>query len=350
MMDVIVENARDSDSRQWDALVEASMHGSIFHTWKFLKTIERHSASRLYPLLGFRGTEIIGLYPLYFSRKFPLKMVFSPPPHCAVPYLGPVICGYQGFKQSERETVYVEFQKAVDDFIASEFGADYVSIYTPLGLMDSRPLRWAGYRVEPLYEYLLDLSVGPDVIWSQLKKKLRNNISRERRQDVTISPGSREDLERIYEMMLNRYKEQGRVVNVPKDYLMELYDTLHQQNMRIYVAKHGEEIHGGLIDLYYKGKACSWIGNSKPYSDNVSSNDLLQWEAICHAYDSGCRYYEEVGAGIERLCRYKSKYNPSLRVYFSAKKYSSVIPQAFEYGYSNVMKPLLEKIKNANRA
>jgi len=335
------------DKELWDSLVEKSPHGTIFHTWKFLKIVEKHTNSKLYPLIGMKGTTPAGIYPLFFQKRFFLKMVFSPPPHVAVPYLGPAFVDYDKLKQSKKESIFVGFQRSVDEFISSEFGADYIYISTPPGLLDSRPLRWTGYDTRPVYSYLIDLTSGIDHIWKQLKKKLRQNINKERKRGIRIEEGSKNELEMIYNLLLERYEEQKRIVTVPKDYLLELYNCLYPENMKIHIAKYQDEFIGGLIDLYYKDRASSWIGNPKPRLESINATDLLQWEAIKTAYDNGCKYYEEIGAGTERLCRYKSKFNPELSIHFSATKYN-LLGYLAENSYVGILKPLYGKIFSIN--
>jgi len=46
-------------------------------------------------------------------------------------------------------------------------------------------------------------------------------------------------------------------------------------------------------------------------------NDLIHWRIIRDAIDEGYTTYDLVGANTERLCRYKSKFNPALRTYYS---------------------------------
>ena len=330
------------NEKEWNRLVDESTHATLFHTWKFLKIVEKHAKNKLYPLIGTKGTNPIGLYPLFYKKKTLVRMVFSPPPHCAVPYLGPLILNYNKLKQSKKEFHFIEFQRKVDEFISSELRANYISISTPLNLLDSRPLKWASYKVEPSYSYQLDLNKGLDIVWSQLKKKLRQNIKKEQKKGIVIQEGSKKELEIIYNSLIERYEEQDRMVTVPKRYLLELYDFFYPSNMKILVAEYEDENIGGLIDLYYKEKACSWIGNAKPKKGNVNATDLIQWEAINKAYKEGCRYYEEMGAHTERLCKYKSKYNPDLLVYYKARKYSPLGYLA-EKGYTNFLKPLRSK-------
>ena len=334
-----------SDEREWKKLEGNPQHGTIFHTWEWLKIVEKHANMRLYPIIGMRGSNIIGIYPLFLHRNFILRAVFSPPPWVAVPYLGPVILEYEKLKQDKRESVFIAFQRKVDEFIREEMKAHYSFIKTAPGILDARPLKWNGYIVEPIYNYVIDLRKGADSVFNQFKRNLRNDISRAEKRGILVEEGSKEELEWIYDVVERRYKEQDRAVSISKGYLLDLYNSFYPQNMKIFVAKHNGELVGGLVNIYYGDKILNWIGNVKTNIRGVSPNDLLHWEVIKWATKHGLKYYELVGANTERLCHYKSKYNPSLSICFSAKKYLSVMAELGEIAYFKMLKPLSAKNK-----
>jgi len=333
-----------SDEREWKKLEGNPQHGTIFHTWEWLKIVEKHVNMRLYPIIGMRGSNIIGIYPLFLHRNFILRAVFSPPPWVAVPYLGPVILEYEKLKQDKRESVFIAFQRKVDEFIREEMKAHYSFIKTAPGILDARPLKWNGYIVEPIYNYVIDLRKGADSVFKNFKKKLRQNIKRAKRRGISVEEGSREELEWIYETIVTRYEEQNRKISLSKGYLIDLFNTFHPHNMKIFVAKYNGELIGGMIDFYYKNKVTSWLGNVKSNVGGMSPNELLQWEAIKHAIKCGMEYYEEIGANTERLCHYKSKYNPSLSICFSAKKNTSVVPKMMETVYLKILRPMRKSV------
>jgi hypothetical protein len=48
-MSIELRVAEKNEGKSWDRMVEASTYGTIFHTWKWLKIIEKHTKSKLYP-------------------------------------------------------------------------------------------------------------------------------------------------------------------------------------------------------------------------------------------------------------------------------------------------------------
>ena len=163
--------AQPYEEKEWDDIIAKSLHGTIFHQWKWLKITEKHTQTTLYPLIGMKGNTPLGVFPLFFQKKGPIRMVFSPPPHAVLFYLGPVLAGYDNLKQEKREINYISFQKAVEQFITIELKAQYVSISLAPSLQDPRPFIWSGYSFEPHYDYVIDLSIGLDSLLQKLDKK-----------------------------------------------------------------------------------------------------------------------------------------------------------------------------------
>jgi len=345
-MAVDIRIAGKSDAKYWDRIVDESPHGTLFHKWQWLKIMEKYSGAKFCPLIGMKGEEIVGLYPLFVKKKLKMNFVFSPPPHLSVLYLGPIIRNYEKMKQSKKETAFMDFQMGTDDYIKSEFKPHYILILTSPGLLDSRPLRWAGYEVEPKYNYLLDISGGKEAVWNGMEKKVRYTINKSIREGVKIETGGINELKLICKAMVDRYREQGKVVKVPLEYLIELHGCFGD-NIRVIIAKYMDEFVTGFIDIVYKKRISSWIGNPKTKLVGINPNDLLNWESMKWGCENGLRYHETVGAaGVERLSKYYSKFNPDLSLCYRATKYPSRISRAIEFSYMRVMKPISERFES----
>jgi lipid II:glycine glycyltransferase (peptidoglycan interpeptide bridge formation enzyme) len=200
-------------------------------------------------------------------------------------------------------------------------------------LLDSRPLKWSGYEVEPLYTYVIDITKGVEHVWNGLNRKLRVSIEKTRREGVTVEMGDRDDLEFIRSSLATRFEEQGFTPSKGyyREYLADLYKTFFPENMKIFIARYKGERVGGLVTLCYKDWSALWIGIPKTELKGIYPNDLAQWEAIRWASEHGFKFYEEIDAGYHpRLRHFKAKFNPELRIWFSAVKYSSPVFKVLE--------------------
>jgi len=346
-MTVEIQLAQIDDAKEWDRIISESPHGTLFHKWDWLKITEKHTQTKLFPLIGLKGSTPIGIIPLFYQKKGPFRMVFSPPPHAALFYLGPVIVGYDTLKQEKRENNYIEFQKSVDNFIKNSLKAQYISISFSPGFHDPRPFGWSGYSVELNFDYRIDLSYLYDHLLQKLEKKQRQNLNRAKKRGITIEAGGKIEYEKTLDLMDIRYRQQGKNVIESKNYFLDIYEK-YKENLKIFVAKIDGEIISGTIDLQYRDTHYSWIGNPKPKNHIAPSpNDLLICESVRIAQEQGFKYYVTMSAaGDNRLhSYYASKFNPELKIYYSVKK-NTYFAGIFEKGYTRILKPLDGKLKS----
>lgn len=340
-MTIEIRIAADDDAEKWDTIISKSPHGTLFHTWKWLKIAENHTRMKLFPIIGMKGTTPVGVFPLFFQKQGPARMVFSPPPHAALFYLGPVIVGFNTLKQGKREILYCEFLNSIDNFIIHELRANYISISLSPALQDPRPFSWYGYSVQPQFDYVIDLTIGPDQLLKSLDKRGRQNLNHARKKGITVEIGGKREYEAILDLMDIRYAQQKKKMTASKQYYLDIYDA-YNENLRVFIAKFNGNIIAGSIDFQYRDTHYSWIGNPKPKNSiSPSPNDLLIWESVRFAHEQGFRKYVTMNAaGNKRLHSFfASKFNPELVVHFSVKKHSS-LTGILEQVYTNITKPL----------
>jgi lipid II:glycine glycyltransferase (peptidoglycan interpeptide bridge formation enzyme) len=325
-MTVTLRLADDAFQKTWDDTVLSSPHGMIFHTWQWLKLVELNTSTILLPMLVYKGTQLIALYPVFLQKKGFFTLAFSPPPGAYMLYLGPVIIDYESLKQDKKESVFIQIQEEIDKYLFGKNKCILSRIRTPPGLLDSRPLRWSGYRIEPLYTYRIPLAAGTKIVWENLDRKLRVDINKAVREGVTVRAGDWEDLEFIHTALFNRYLAQGFKPNDYTKYLRSLYNCFYPDNLKIFVAEYKGERAGGIITLCYHNVMFHWVGVPKSSLVGISANDLVQWEAIKWAADHDFKQYEIMDSGdVPQFRQFKAKWNPELIIWYSATRYSSFI-------------------------
>jgi len=329
-MTIELKIIEEPNSNEWDNVVSSSPHGTIFHTWKWLKIVERHTKTVFYPIVAYQGTNIIAIYPIFLQKKGFINIALSPPPHAYLLYLGPVMVGYENKKLEKKENLFEQLQREVDKFLFQHLRCKYSRIRLSPGLYDSRPLRWCGYTVEPLYTYRTNLERGLDEIWKQFDRKLRVNIDRAVKENVMIREGEKEDLVLIEKEIARRRREQGIESLDHRSYLNELHDN-YKDHMKIFLAYYQNKLAGGLVALIYGDTMHLWIGMAKSDIKSIYPNDLVQWEAMKWANNNGIKWLESMDGGANRrLTHYKSKWNPEIVIWYSAVKHASIVYEAGE--------------------
>jgi lipid II:glycine glycyltransferase (peptidoglycan interpeptide bridge formation enzyme) len=317
-MNIELQIAGNEELKNWDMLIEQSPYGTIFHTLDWLKIVEKHTNSKLYPLIGLKGKEVIGVFPVFYTKKGLLKMVFSPTPKVGIPYMGPVLLGYENLKQDKKESLLVDFVTRVDNFIHSNFKPTYIHFELPPGLIDCRPFKWLGYQVEPTYGYLLDISVGLSDLDLNFSIHARRNIKKAEKDGLSIELGSKEELLVLYDRLYKRYEEQEREIPISKDYLLEVFDNYFPKNLKVFTVWYKDDIISGGLKLCYKDRIIDWIG--QPKTAVRTANDFLHWGVMKWGIEHKIHYYEILGANTLSISQFKSKFNPSLDIYFTIKK------------------------------
>jgi len=322
-MSIVIRTADEDQQKEWDDVVMSSSHGTLFHTWKWLNIVRKHTSSRFLPLMAYKGTQLVAIYPFFIQKRGIFKLAFSPPPQSYLLYLGPVIRDFDTLKQDKKESMLSDLQEASDAFLFSELDCKYVRIRSSPGIYDSRFFTWAGFSVEPQYTYRINLTGGIDAVWNNFDRKLRVDINKAVRENVEVRQGDYEDLLALAELLSRRFREQGFKTTDYRNYLIDLYNEFHPETFKIFIAYHNGERAGGMISLCFKHIMYLWIGVPKSKIPGISPNDLVQWEAIKWASENRYEFYEEMDGGDRRLRGFKAKYNPELSIWYTAVKYKS---------------------------
>jgi hypothetical protein len=338
-MSLTIKTLDMTNEKIWDDVVFSSSCGTIFHTVEWLRVVEKQTNAEFHPLMFYKGTQPVAIYPLFITKYGIIKLALSPPSRSYMLYLGPVIAEYESLKQDKKETLYIQIQQETDKYLFETQGCKFARIRSSPGLFDSRPLSWSGYTVQPYYTYRINLTKGSNFVWEQFDRKLRVEINKAVREGVTVRSGDKDDLVFIHDLLFKRYVEQGfKPVNyIP--FLLDLYEKFYPDKLKIFVAEYNGQKIGGTINLCFKNIMYLWVGIPKTDLVGISVNDVIQWEGIKWAEANGIEYYEEMDAGDDpRLRHFKSKYNPDLVIWYSATKYTSLLYKAAEKLFDIVRK------------
>jgi hypothetical protein len=318
--------ATDQDEQKWDEIVARSPNGELFHTWKWLKIMERFSvqkkagltvAGTLYPVFLMEKEKIVGICPLFLFKAPLVTSCYSPPLNVDTLYLGPLFPDLEALLPAKQQIFLHDVQIAVDRFIRNDLKANYVQINTPPSFGDCRFFKWGGYEAEARYTSHLDISQGTELIWKSLNRGTRRFIDKAKKEEITVSAGDKEDLFFIYDLL----KERGRI-QCPREFIGAVFDTFSPANLTVFIAKVGTERLSGIVTLLYRDKVAFWIGAPKCSYKGTYPNELLVWEAIRWAEEHHYKTFEIIGADDYSLFPFKRKFNAQTVMYFQMKWFS----------------------------
>lgn len=314
-----VEIGNSKDLKTWNKLVDQSKMGTVFHKLDWLHAIKSECNIDLLPMIGYKGTKKILLLPLFKKSIMGFKFAFSPPPRCFIPDMGLIfLCDSP--KQSRIEKDYSRIMNAMNEFLNNKF--DLINITNSTKLYDIRPFTWNGYKVINKYTYFIDLQKEPDQLFYSFNNKLRNQLRRgNSNQNINIKfVNNKNYFNIIFSSVFQRYSSQNSKIKLSRPYINNIWNN-YKRNITLAIARDNrtKEYISGLILLKSKDKIMAWQGgvyNKKyPYI-----NDLLHWESVKYMAGKGYKYYDMVGANIAHISKYKSKFNPFLKVYYQVEK------------------------------
>ncbi|WP_458189378.1 lipid II:glycine glycyltransferase FemX [Haladaptatus sp. NG-WS-4] len=316
-MTIEIREATGDSLDEWNSYVERSKHTTPFHRGEALSHLAQTANAKLRPLVGYKGQEPVGLFPLFETTMGPFRMVYSPPPHLEVYYLGPALLNFEKLKQRKAERRHREFIDGCLDRVDEEIDPDYLDVRTVDEYSDVRPFSWNEFDVSPSYTYVLDIT--KDDLLMTFSSDARSNIRSRDEGDWTIREAGVEGIERVITQIQNRHEAQDKEYRIDPAFVTELYDRLPDGQVRPYVCERDDEIVGGLVTLENDDTIYRWQGGAKPDVD-FPINDVLDWHIIQEAKSRGLSRYDLVGANLPRLCRYKSKFGPEPVPYYIAKR------------------------------
>jgi len=315
-MSIEVRVATEKDRKRWNEYVTRSPQGRLCHDLEALEVQATHSGATLHPLVGFKGQEPVGLFPVFALRKGLLTTVFSPPPHLRVPYLGPAFLNMEKLKQRKREKRRSRFIDACLEWIEAELSPKYGHVRTSTDLCDTRPFTWSGFDATPEYTYAVDLTRTEDDMLASFSSDARRNIRNTDDDAYEIRIDGDGDRRRIIEQVRNRYESQGISFGVPFAFVDDLASATG--GVRPYALYVDDAFVGGILTIEDGPRIGRWMGGVRTDADvDVPTNDLLDWAIIADAHQRGLETYDLVGADTRRINRYKAKFNPDLETYYS---------------------------------
>ena len=323
-MAIEVTTADADDIDRWNRYVERSPHGTAFHELEALRTLADHSKTELHLLVGRKGQESVGIFPIFELRKAGVSAVFSPPPRLLVTFLGPALLNFQNLKQRKAERRHAQFVEGCLDWIDEEIDPRYTHIRTPLGYDDLRPYSWNGFEVTPRYTYTVDLTGDPDDLQMQFSSDARRNIRNTDDSAYEIREGDENAIRRIIRRIRQRYEEQDETYLLSSPFVVDLYRRLPEGRVRPIECYVGGEFVGGIIAIDDGTTLSRWQGSARHDLD-VPVNDLLDWHLMATGMEEGRDAYDLVGANTRRLNRYKSKFAPDLRTYHSLEAGTTMV-------------------------
>ena len=323
-MSIDVERLDAADADTWNGYVERAPAATPLHRYEALEVLADESGTEPLPLVGYKGQEPVGVFPLFTRELLGVTAAFSPPPSLLIPYLGPAPLNLEKLKRRKRERRHRRFLEACLDRVDEVADPRYVSLRTMPAYPDVRPFQWGEFVATPKHTYHVDLTEDPDDLLSAFSSDARKNVRRGEDVDYDVREGGHAAIERILARVRERYEAQEKDYPLGTGTVCRLYDALPDGAIRPTELRLSGEPAGGIVLFESDDTVYRWQGGAKHDAD-APVNDLLDWHVITSAADRGVETYDLVGADEQRLCEYKSKFAPTLAGFHNLERGSPAV-------------------------
>ncbi|UTF55922.1 GNAT family N-acetyltransferase [Natronosalvus rutilus] len=314
----VVEIAED-ECEQWDTYVERSPYRSPFHRYAALDVLAAQSDAKLHTLVGYKGEEPIGLFPVFKSVVGPITAVRSPPNvFGSTPiHLGPLRLNFERCSQQRKQKDNRRFIEQCLSWIDAEIKPDLISVLCGDRYGDVRPFRWHDYdfTISPNFTYIINLGRSEEELLRSFTNDARRNIRAYQNSELDIHIGNREDVKRLITQSNSRYQEKGLLQKVPAEIILNLYDSLGSSVVQPYVCYVNNNFVGGTLNIVEGDTMYTWIGGTAGGIE-LPINDALDWVAMQNGIKQGLERFDFLGAMADGVYEYKMKFNPKPRSLF----------------------------------
>ncbi len=261
------------DRDGWDVYVETHPAASNYHQYGWREVIEGSFGHRCLYLAARKSDNVIeGILPLVLmrSRLFGRFLISLP------------FFNYGGVLCHGREAGDALMARAVG--LQKEFGAEYIE------LRHTEP--WSAELPTKQHKVamILDLAESSEALWQGFNPKLRNQIRKAEKSDLTATVGGRELLADFYRVFARNMRDLGTPVYSRK-FFSRILAVFREKSHIIVVHLQKKPVAAGLVSRFHDTMEIPWASSIRAYNP-LCPNNLLYWTALQLALASGCRRFD----------------------------------------------------------
>lgn len=269
---ITVRKAEERDRLKWDAYVVGHPDGTPYHLYAWVSSVSIAYKKKNFSLVAERNREIVGVLPLVLIG-FP----FAGKEFVALPY-----CDIGNCLGDTAAAVESLLSKALD--MAKKVKVKRIDLRGDLNPTEIP----GGGRVDRIEDnkvrMLLDLPESSDHLMKSFKSKLRSQIRKSEKNDLTFRWGSSGDLDAFYTVFSRNMRDLGSPVH-SRTWFREVLKQFGA-NARIgLVELHGRAVATGIILAAGNTVSIPWASTIREFN-RLSPNMLLYWNFLKFASDN----------------------------------------------------------------
>jgi hypothetical protein len=315
MQKMEVKELSRGDFIQWDAFVDSSSNGTIFHKTGWLDTCARSLGKKVKIFGCFDNGNLVGGCSLFIGNLWgivPIAESICP----MTPYGGFLMSPFLHGGGRKKEFFNRQILDSLISFIEDEHFLK-INIRNSPGFSDIRPFTWNGWKSEVFFTYYFNLEWN---IESHIDHSLKRNIRKAEKNNIIIETST--DISKYYSLLCGTYSRKNMKPPTQKHLLYELFSFIKDQNCgEMLVAKTpNNDIICARITLWDNRQAINWTAASDFDFLNTNATTLLHFENFKRLKEKGFSSVNMMMANVPQLSDYASFFNPTLVPYFEVHK------------------------------
>jgi FemAB-related protein (PEP-CTERM system-associated) len=269
---VIVTTASEGDAPAWDAFVHRQHAAIGYHEWQWRHVFERafghqavYLAARRHDRVGRRRNRIVGVLPLVEIKSLLFGRTLT-----SLPFLN-----YGGVVSDDPVVDRALIDAAA--VIARQRRSRYVELRHTARRFPDLPCK--------AHKVTMKLRLGRD-IWDQLDRKVRNQIRKAQKCELTTGTGGAELLADFYTVFARNMRDLGTPVYARR-FFQEVLDAFPGRTRLHIVRLQGAPVAAGLTYRTQSTVEVPWASSIRDFNA-LCPNHLLYWGIIERALEEGC--------------------------------------------------------------
>jgi FemAB-related protein (PEP-CTERM system-associated) len=265
----VITCATELDASGWDEFVHACPEASAYHQWKWRYVFERAFGHETAYLIARCDDRIAGIMPLVIFRsaifgRFAVSLPFV---------------NYGGVLASDETVARALLDESAK--LAADRGLAHVELRHGAQRFPALPSK--------THKVAMRLALAPDGIsaWDALDRKVRNQVRKAEKSDMTVESGGIELVEQFYAVFAQNMRDLGTPV-YDRRFFAEVLRQFPDQT-RVFVVRHPSAVVAAGISYRYRDTVeVPWASSLKRFR-TLSPNTLLYWRLISAAIEDGAR-------------------------------------------------------------
>ncbi|MFZ5979894.1 MAG: FemAB family XrtA/PEP-CTERM system-associated protein [Candidatus Zixiibacteriota bacterium] len=256
----------------WSEYVQNSPRATVAHQIGWREVMKTGLGHKPYYWLAFDGERVTGILPSFLvTTWWRAKYLVS------LPWID-----YGGILADNRETAEKLLERARAQTEALK--ADFLELRSMEDDRMNLALR------QDKATFLMPLNKDPEIIWKAFDAKLRNQIRKSEKSELTIEFAGLEGLDRFYKVFCHNMRDLGTPVWGRKFFEAVLTEFPDKAWLAL-VNKDGATIAGGLV-LAFKDRLYVPSASAYRHSLQYCPNHALYWSVIKYACENGYAIFD----------------------------------------------------------